>query len=111
MGVLSGGELDRRIGLYHQVKTPNSSNGEPIVTYSTPYAMPYAKRGDLKGTKRLIAQQTVSQQQIEYTIRYIEGVLSTDRVVNEDGLTLEIMQIAQLGRREGLCLLCRMVVP
>lgn len=112
MGVLNAGELDRRISLYHQVKTPNAGNGEPIVTYPAAYATVFAKRQDLKGTKRLIAQQTLSQQQIEYTIRFRTDVLSTDRAIDSDsGLTFEVMQIAQLGRREGLCILCRTVMP
>lgn len=112
MGVLNAGKLDRRVGLYHQVKTNNASNGEDVITYPSSYATVYAERQDLKGTKRLVAQQTMSQQQTEFTIRYRSDVLAEDRVVDTDtGLPYEILQIAQLGRREALCLLCRTVVP
>lgn len=112
MGLLRAGELDRLIGLYHQVKTQNSTNGAVTVTFPSAYASVYARRQDLKGTKRLIAQQTVSQQQIEYTIRFRTDVSVTDRIIDSDaGLTFEVMQIAQVGRREGLCILCRAVMP
>lgn len=112
MGVLTAGELDRRIGLYHQVATGNAQNGEQILTYPTAYATVYSKRVDLRGTKRLVAQQTMSQQQTEFTIRYRADILSSDRIVDvETGLAYDILQIAQLGRHEGTNMLCRAVIP
>lgn len=111
MGVLDAGELDRRVTLSHAVIAKNPTNGERTETFSV-FATVYAKRMDLHGTKRLIAQQVTSQQQIEYTIRFRTDVLRSDRLIDADaGLTFEILDSAQLGRREGLCLLCRAVVP
>lgn len=112
MGALNAGQLDRRIGLYHQVATENAQNGEEILTYPTAYATVFSKKADLRGTKRLVAQQTTSQQQTEFTIRFRTDILSSDRVIDvETGLAYEILQMAQLGRHDGLNLLCRAVIP
>ena len=89
---------------------PTSHKSHSTAFASTPYACQYAKRVDMKGTKRLIAQQVTSQQQVEYTIRYRDDVSETDRLINEDGIAFEILQIAKLGRREALSLLCRAVM-
>jgi len=112
MGVLNAGDLDRRVSLSHALVAKNPANNERTTTFPSSYATVYAKRADLRGTKRLIAQQITAQQQTEYTIRFRTDVLESDQLADSDaGLTFEILQIAQLGRREGLCLLCRAVVP
>lgn len=111
MGILNAGELDRLIKLSHQVVTRNTANGEKVISYPAIYASPWAKRMDLKGTKRLIAQQTITQQQTEFTIWYRSDVSASDQVTDEVGLKYEVLQIAQVGRREGLCLLCRAILP
>jgi SPP1 family predicted phage head-tail adaptor len=111
VGILNAGEMDRQISLYHQVVTKNATNGERTITYPSAYAPKiWAKRADMRGTKRLIAQQTVAQQQTEFTIWYRDDMSITDQVIDETGLQYEILQIGQVGRREGLSLLCRAVV-
>jgi len=111
MGMVDSGTLDRQVTLSHRVLTENAY-GEQTVSWPTAYATVFARRTDMQGTKRVIAQQFTTQQMTEFTIRYRDDLLMTDRLVSvEEGLSYEILQVSQLGRHEGLNLLCRAVVP
>jgi len=111
MGTVDSGTLDRQVTLSHRVLSTDAYGGQ-AASWPSPYATVFAKRTDMQGTKRVIAQQFATQQMTEFTIRFRDDLLMTDRLVSvEEGLSYEILQVSQLGRHEGLNLLCRAVVP
>lgn len=115
MGILNAGDLDRLLGLYHVGYTQNPANGEKVASRAAqPYTTVNAKKADLKGTKRLIGQQNTAQQQTEFTVRWSPslsaGISVSDQAIETSTLAVyEILDVAEVGHREGLCLLCRTV--
>lgn len=111
MGLVDSGSLDRQVTLSHRVVTQNAY-GEQVPSWPSAYATVWAKRADLTGTKRVIAQQFMTQQTTEFMIRFRDDVVMTDRLQSiEEGLSFEILQMSLVGRHEGINLLCRAVVP
>jgi SPP1 family predicted phage head-tail adaptor len=102
------GKLDRKVLLYHRVLTKNEQN-ENEESWPSVYAEVWGGKSDLRGQKRLLAQQFSHEQQTEWTLRYRSDVVLTDRLVDENGNTYEILDVAEVGRRAGLSCLCRAV--
>jgi len=103
------GQLDRFIELRHRVLAPANTTGERPASWPTGYARVWADTHDTRGQKRFLAAQFSGEQLTEITMRYREDILETDRIYTLEGITqvFEILQIAEIGRREGLDLLCR----
>lgn len=107
---MRAGNLDRPVELRHRVLTQNAA-GEKVASWPSTYASVWAQKRDVRGMKRFTAQQFVADQTTEFTLRHRTDVLQTDRLVTtDDGKVYEITQIAEIGRREGLDLLCRAIV-
>lgn len=112
MGVLNAGKLDRLVRLYHPTFSANTANGEKVPSFGTAYATVWAMRQDLSGMKRIAAQQKIGEAQVEWTIRYRADLSVHDQLLEaETGLKYEILWPSQLGVREGLTLLCRVMPP
>jgi hypothetical protein len=108
-------KLDRYIAFYHRVLAQANSKGERIPSWPTAYVNVWAKKKDSastrRGTKIVIADQFTLLQYTEFTIRFLPELVATDRLVDDLNLSYEIIQIGEIGRREGQLLLCKAVNP
>lgn len=106
--------MDRYVGLYHQVLTTNAI-GESVESWPTAYANVWAKKLDTPssrhGDKSEIADQFAQLQFTDFQIYYRTDLLATDHLVDDNGLQYEIVQVGEIGRHEGLALLCKAVKP
>ena len=76
---LEPGSLRHRIELQHATATRNAY-GEPIEAFAT-YATVWAAVEPLSMRERVQAEQMKAQRTHKITIRYLSGVVVTDRVV------------------------------
>lgn len=107
---MQAGKLDRLGELRHRVLTSNST-GEKVPSWPTAYDTVWFKKLDARGSKRFAASQMIAEQVTELQMRWRSDVLATDHIVlQDDGTVYEIQQIAEIGRRQGLDLLCRAIV-
>jgi len=105
---MQAGKLDRLVKLKRRMIV-KSGIGEDVASWPTAYANVWANKADARGSKRFMAQEFVAEQVTEFTLRYRDDVLATDRLECETQI-YEITQIAEIGRHEGLSLLCRAVI-
>lgn len=114
MALVDSGALDRSVGLYHRVLTGNVT-GEQVASWPTAYASVWAKKIDAqatrRGTKEVFSEQNTLMQFTQFQIRYRDDLMATDRLVDDVGLSYEILQIGEIGRHEGLDLLCKAAQP
>jgi SPP1 family predicted phage head-tail adaptor len=105
---MRAGKLDRRVQLQRRTLTRNGS-GEQMASFAT-YATVWAGKRDLRGRELFTAQQTQAEISAIWTIRYRADVLPTDRLVDDSGAVFDIAgPPAEIGRRQGLDLVCRAV--
>lgn len=108
---VNASELDNLIELRHRALATPNAHGEKFESWPTSYAQVWAKKTDLTGQKRYLAQQFSAEQMTEFRLRWRDDIAQTDHLVNLDSEeTYELLQIAEIGRREGLDLLCRRLV-
>lgn len=102
---LNIGELDRQI----RIETPTQSRGSMggMATSWTLLDTVWAKKIDLRGNERLLAQQITTEAELKFRIRYRADFDETARVVDEAGKAFVILHIAEFGRRVGLDLLVK----
>lgn len=100
--MIRAGDLDRRIELQRYTQTGLNDYGEPIVSW-VPFATVSAKVSEELGREFLSRESrtTSSESPAVFLIRYLAGVLVTDRVVYA-GRTFNIVGTREVGRREGL---------
>lgn len=111
MGFATAGSRDTLVELRHRQLT-TGDNGEQVESWPTAYASVWARWTELRGTKRLIAQANQHDQSVECQILWRSDILATDHVVVADtGDEHEIIDKALVGRREGLDLQLRRIVP
>ena len=79
--------------------------GEPVETWADVGEV-WAQKKDLRGGERFAAAQTVGQVDTVFTIRYIDGASSLNRLIHDDR-TYDIQSVLEVGRRKGLELHCR----
>ena len=107
--IVVSSQLDNYLELRHRVLMRNDQ-GEEVASWPDVYAYVWAEKRDLRGQKRFLAQQYSSDQQTEFTVRWRGDVSVTDRLINlDENETYEITQVAEIGRRGGLDLLCRRI--
>ena len=94
------GRLDRRIKI-QRVTTSEDTFGQPIETW-TDLITVWGEKREIRGTERWTANQTISQVDIIYRIRYRSSLTTKDRFVDEDNRVFNIVAILEIGRREGL---------
>jgi SPP1 family predicted phage head-tail adaptor len=101
--VLNAGRLDRRVTIQHVTETVGDARGliETWATISTVW-------GDVRpisGREFLAADRENAEATTKVTIRWRSDVTTKHRVIAE-GKTYGIAHVAEIGRREGLELLC-----
>lgn len=109
------GELDRYVGLYHRVLAAANSKGEQVPSWPTAYANVWAKRIDAaptrSGSRLIIADAGALIIHTQFQIYYRDDLVATDHIVDEKGLSYQIVQFGEIGRRDYLDLLCKAVKP
>lgn len=110
--VIQPGDLSRPIKLVHRTLTANAQ-GEQLATWdqTSAYSTEFAAKADARGQKRFAARGFVHEQLTEFTVRWRSDIAASDHLFTlEDGNEYEILQTAEIGRRQGLDLMCRMIV-
>lgn len=97
---MRSGSMDRRVSLYHRVLTQNAQ-GEQVPSYPSAYTTVWAEKLDQRAREYFAAQGTQAEATTRFRIRYRDDVLMTDRLVL-GGVNYDIVQISEIGRREGL---------
>lgn len=98
---MDAGLLDRRAWLYHRALTRDTTTGEQIESWPTPYASVWAEKRDLRSREFLAARSVNAELTTTFRIRHNPDVLMTDRIVYA-GKSYAINAIAEIGRRDGL---------
>ena len=84
-------------------ETCNAANKVKPVTLP---AQVWAERLELRGDERWNAQQVVASLSAKYRIRYRDDVGPLDVLIDADGREYDISAALELGRKDGLELLC-----
>ena len=100
---MRAGRLDRVVTLGKKTVSGQDSYGEETVTWTD--VIVWAERRDLRGDERWTAQQVMGKQTCVYRIYYRTDLTVEDRLVDGSD-TYDIHSIAEIGRKEGLELLC-----
>jgi head-tail adaptor len=97
--------LDRQVTLQRQSvsRNPDGTQSTAWVTFATPWA----GRRDVAGSRRgeLFASSVQHTDTLftEWTIRYIDGLDGSERMIDDRGAVLNVVGIpAEVGRREYL---------
>lgn len=102
MGELRTGSLDRRITLQRATVTTDSFNN-PVQTWATLVTV-WASKLDVRDSERVAAKEVGAEIGTRFQIRWSETVRDLnpkDRLVYADR-TYEIVNVKEVGRREGL---------
>lgn len=108
---MKAGQLDRRVTIEVKSVSVNTDYGTQTVTWATFASRIPAQVQDVLPSKSETVQQgiRIAAQPARVRIRYMSGITSDMRVVVH-GATDRLMQIiagpAELGRREGIELVC-----
>ncbi len=99
---MEGGKLDRRITLQQATVTYDALNN-PVQTW-VDLATVWAARMDLSDTERVAAAEVGAAMTTRFQIRYSEqvAVINPKDRLTFDGRTYEIVNVKEIGRREGL---------
>jgi SPP1 family predicted phage head-tail adaptor len=98
------GEMDRRVQL--QVRTlTTDTTGERVESWTTSYTV-FASRTQRQGKTTLQDKQEVAWRDDIYRIYYFPGVSPADTRLVDDGQIYNIVSVTELGRRQGLELIC-----
>ena len=98
--MIDSGELDTRIQFQQKVESGVDTIGAPVYVWET-VRTAWAKRRDLKGRELLLAQAHTPTGATEYTVRYMVGITTDMRIV-DDGVPYDITHIGRIARKEGL---------
>ena len=99
---MNAGELDRLVKL-QKYTASQDTYGEETKTWSD-IATVWAKKKDLKGTERWLANQNIAKVTCVYVTRYRSDVTPLCRLIDADGRTYNITAAVEVGRKEGLWL-------
>lgn len=105
---MRAGRLDRLVTLQTRTLTRNAY-GEQEETWAT-LAQVWAEKIDLKGREFVAAQQTSADVSTRWRIRFRDDVTVLNQLL-VDGITYDINQVSEIGRREGLELFTQARVP
>ena len=111
--------------LYQITKTEEDHFGAGLVVYDTftaagtetcdtdnkvkPVTLPgtvWAERLELRGAERWSAQQVVATLTVKYRIRYRDDITAQCMLVDDDDREYDIQPPIELGRKDGLELVC-----
>jgi SPP1 family predicted phage head-tail adaptor len=105
---MRAGRLDRRVTL-QQRTLAQDAQGQQIETW-TDVDTVWASKRDLRGREFFAAEATNAEASTVFEIRYRADVTVLNRLVYA-GVTHRIIQVAEIGRRQGLQLICAGKVP
>lgn len=105
---MRAGLLDRRVTLQQRTLTQDAQ-GQHVESWST-LATVWATKRDVTGREFVAAQGANADASTVFQIRWRSDVSVLNQVAYE-GVTHEIVHVAEIGRREGLQLVCRAKVP
>lgn len=99
---LSAGKMDRKIVLQRFTETRDTYN-EPVKTWAT-LATRSASYEPLSDGERFRASETAANASARFVIRYSAAVADLDPKdrLTFEGSTYEIVNVKQIGRREGI---------
>lgn len=100
---LLAGALDRRIVIQRNTAAQDTA-GEPVESWAT-LSTVWAQIEPLRGVERWQAEQVNAELELKVRIRYLAGVTPKDRFTL-GGETYEIESVMEIGRQEGMELLC-----
>ena len=93
---MRAGKLDRRVTIERAALTTNDF-GEVVEAWQC-VATVWAQQRPNRGGERFAAQQTVGGKVLTFHIRYRSDLTTRDRLIY-DGLTYNILDIREIGRR------------
>ena len=102
--MFKAGSLDRRIVLRAKLLTPDEM-GQALETWSD-LASVWAEKTDLRGREFFAARAINAEIETRFRIRWRAGVTPALRIAH-DGRDYEILSVVEIGRREGLELMCK----
>ena len=100
--------MDRRIALQSTTLTTNDY-GQRVASWAT-YATVWASIKYKAGSEKVTDDQVGSTQTVDFTIRYstdVSGVKASHRLVY-NSQNYEILYVQEIGRKEGLILVCEL---
>lgn len=97
---MQAGALDRQITLQAKTETQDAF-GAPIAAWAE-FATVWAERIEMSGREFFTAQQVTPEVMRKYRIRWVAGVNTTMRLVDEDAEFWDIVRVAEVGRRHWL---------
>lgn len=103
---MNAGRLDRKISI-QEPTTTRDDFGQSVDAFAE-VAKVWAQRRDISAKENTETDQPVASTRTEWTIRWRSDIRETWRVVTTTDRiqTFEIVGILELGRREGLRLIC-----
>jgi SPP1 family predicted phage head-tail adaptor len=102
--VVKAGALDSRATIRAKTLTPDAS-GQSIESW-TDVETVWAEKTDLRGREFFSAQAINAEIETRFRLRWRTGLTPENRLVC-DGRDYEILSVAEIGRREGLELMCK----
>lgn len=99
---MRAGRLDRRITIQRFTETRSKYN-ESIRSWADLYTV-WASKRTQSGREALQGEQVVASNTVVFTIRH-KAITPQDRILFE-GQTYDIKSLNELGRREGLEIIC-----
>lgn len=103
---MRAGPLDRRIELQSRT-TAKDSYGEEVISF-TSLAFVWASKRDERGREFLASNAERAEAMTIWAIRWRSDVKAQDRLVYAT-VQYDIESISELGRRDGLELICKRV--
>lgn len=104
---MRAGRLDRRLTLQTRTLAAANARGEKIPSYST-LATVWGGKRDVSGREFFASAQLHAEASTRFEIRHRQDLTTVNRVVC-DGVTYDVLHIAEIGRRKGLELVCKVV--
>lgn len=105
---MKAGTLDRRVTLQTRVLT-RDAQGEEVVTY-TDLATVWAQKLDLIGREYFAAQQVNAEVTTRWRLRWRSDIGVLHQLVY-GAVAYDILQASEIGRREGIELLTKALIP
>jgi len=97
------GNLDRFITITVFTQTGTEANGEKIFDDGTTFHEGFARIERVGGNERLEGDKITATNKVRFTIRFKEGVRE-EMTITYNSELYDILEIQELGRREGLWL-------
>jgi SPP1 family predicted phage head-tail adaptor len=103
---MRAGKLDRRITIQRPAVSQSGSGAETATWQDV--ATVWAERVSGPGNERYVAQQFVGKSVLTFNIRWSDAVkeITSKHQVVFDGRACNVLDVKEIGRREGLMLYC-----